>query len=217
MDEAIINAFHATSRLRRGDIFIGDAATPLVAVEDANTPAPGWVSDAWQRGTVLIGINPGGGGDAHRRNPTDDELYALIRAFRDADGNGRDVAFSKLSCTWRTIQKTHNIWRVISAVLEATGESEREVGFMNVVPFRTRMDKLPSRAQIARSWHLAAKPQLEALKPKRIVCLGKKAWDVLVRFEEVKDKLVLIKRAIGDSYIPPEAQATLRDLASARQ
>lgn len=105
---------------------------------------------------------------------------------------------------------------MISAVLQATGESEREIGFINVVPFRTRMDKLPSRAEVTAAWKLAAKPQLDALDPKRIVCLGKKAWDVLSRYEDFQHKLVLMKRAIGDSYIPPEAQNTLQELAKQR-
>ena len=216
MDEVIVDAFHATSRLTRSDIFVGDAATPITAIEDANTPAPGWVGDAWQNGTVLIGINPGGGGDAYRRNPTDDQLYGLLRAFRNAEGVERQHVFASLTSMWRSIQKTHNIWRVVNAVLEATGESEHEIAFMNVVPFRTRMDKVPSRAELDAAWRLAAKPQLEALEPKRIICLGKKAWDVLSRIEMVANKLVLMKRAIGDSYIPPEAQATLRELARER-
>lgn len=217
IDEVIVAAFHATSRLKRSLIFQGEALTPLVAVGDANTAAPGWVGEAWRGGTVLVGINPGGGGDAYRRNPTDDELYALLRAFRDAGAGDRQLAFSELSTAWRAIQKTHNIWRVIGAVLAATGESEREVAFMNVVPFRTRMDKIPSRPEIAVAWRHAAKPQLEALEPERVVCLGKKAWDVLARFGEVHEKLVLIKRAIGDSYIPPDAQVALRELAGRRQ
>ena len=217
MDQAVMSAFHATSRLRRSDIFSGDALTPITAVEDANTAAPGWVGDDWRQGTLLIGINPGGGGDNYRRNATDDQLYRLLREFRDAEGANLASAFSELSTVWRSVQRTHNISRVISAVLEATGETDREVGFINVVPFRTRMDKLPSRVEVARAWALAAKPQIEALKPKRIICLGKKAWDVLSRFTEVEHKLVLMKRAIGDSYIPPEAQETLRELAKQRR
>lgn len=216
MDQAIINAFHATSRLKRSDIFAGEALTPIIAIEDANTPAPGWIGVDWRQGSVLIGINPGGGGDTYRRNPTDDQLYTLLREFRDSEPHDRASLFSDVSAAWRSIQRTHNIWRVISAVLEATGESEREVGFMNVVPFRTRMDKLPSRAEISAAWNLATKPQLAALKPTRIICLGKKAWDVLSRYSDIEHKLVLIKRAIGDSYIPPEAQETLRQLAKER-
>lgn len=214
MDDAVISAFHATSQLQRNDIFVGEDLTPIVAAEDANTPAPGWVGESWSELTVLIGINPGGGGDAYRRTPTDDQLYRLLRAFRAASGEHRARAFSNLSSTWRSIQKTHNIWRVIKTVIQATGESEREIGFMNVVPFRTRMDKLPSRAEISAAWRLATRPQLEALQPKRVICLGKKAWDVLSRLEHGQYELVLIKRAIGDSYIPPEAQAVLRELAS---
>lgn len=216
MDHPVISAFHATSRLRRQDIFAGDGLTPVTAIEDANTAAPGWVGDDWQNGTVLIGINPGGGGDSYRRNPTDDQLYNLLRQFRDADGPRRGSALAELSSVWRSIQATHNLWRVISAVLEATGEKASEIAFMNVVPFRTRMDRLPSRAEIAAAYRLAAKPQLDALKPERIVCLGTKAWDVLSRYDDVRGKLILMKRAIGDSYIPPEAQATLRELARQR-
>ena len=216
MDESIVSAFHATSRLKRSDIFTGETLTPLVAVEDANTSAPGWVGDDWRQGTVLIGINPGGGGDNYRRNPTDDQLYDLLRAFRDAEESELASVFSELSAVWRSIQRTHNIWRVISAVLEATGESEREVSFMNVVPFRTRMDKTPSRAELTAAWHLAAKPQLDALKPKRIICLGKKAWDSIRVYDDVSGELILIKRGIGDSYIPATAQETLQMLTKLR-
>jgi hypothetical protein len=217
MDTAIIRAFHATSRLQRTDIFSGNTLTPVTAVEDAHTPAPGWVGDHWHKGTVLIGINPGGGGDNYRRNPTDDQLYKLLRKFRDTEESNRASAFSEVSSFWAFIQRTHNVWRVINAVLEATGESESEIAFMNVMPFRTRMDKLPSRVEIAAAWKFAAKPQLDALMPSRIVCLGKIAWDVLRRFDVVQHKIVLMKRAIGDSYIPPEAQETLRQLAKQRQ
>ena len=217
MDQAVVRAFHATSCLCRSNIFSEDSLIPVTAVEDANTAAPGWVGDDWREGTVLIGINPGGGGDNYRRNPTDDQLYRLLRKFRDAEGSNLAPAFLELTTAWRSIQRTHNIWRVIGAILEATGETEREISFINVVPFRTRMDKLPSRVELARAWTSAAKPQIDVLKPKRIICLGKKAWDVLSRFTEVEHKLVLMKRAIGDSYIPPEAQETLRELAKQRR
>ncbi|WP_207759284.1 hypothetical protein, partial [Sandarakinorhabdus cyanobacteriorum] len=60
--------------------------------------------------------------------------------------------------------------------------------------------------------------QVRALAPSRIVALGCKAYDALLNVgAESEHQIVLIKRAIGDTTIPPQALAILAQLKAARK
>jgi len=218
ISEAIVAAFHCTALMRRRDIFATDALRPITAAEDADTAAPGWVGSRWSGGTLLVGINPGGGGDQYRRNPTDDELYSLLRAFRDAlTEPARKEALEHASRAWQRIQQGHNIWRIIAPILEATGETPDEIAFMNILPFRTRMDRAAPASTLRQAWAQSAEPQIRALQPRRIIALGAKAWKVLSGFPSpCGAETFLFKRGIGDSYIPTESRELLRALAARR-
>ena len=218
MNKSIVEAFHAVSRLHRADLFDSDSLMPISATEDANTPAAGWVGSHWSGGTLLVGINPGGGGDDYRRNPTDAELYKLLRALAAAgDENEAEQALARVSVTWQRLQRTHNIWRIIEPILNATGEQLNDIAFLNILPFRTRMDRSAPVAVLRRAWSQASGRQLVALRPRRVIALGKKAWNALSRFPLAQGvDLILFKRGIGDSYIPVESQAVLRSLAHER-
>ena len=219
----IIDVFHQVAQLRREDLFLDDRAMPITHREDAKTAATGWVGPDYEAGSiVLVGVNPGGGGDGYRGNPTDAELYQRLRAFRDAKGNDRGAAFAALNDAWLSIQKTHSIWRVVVAVLNATGLRASQVAFMNMLPFRTREDKPAPVSVMASAWRLAAEPQIRVLAPAAIVSLGFKAGDALGKFADPKTipPVFKIKRARGDMRIPDEARATLvelRDWMNARR
>lgn len=217
MQGIFVEAMHATARLKRPEVFSDDLLMPVTALIDANTASPGWVGSDWQPGgTLLVGINPGGGGDAYRGNPTDTSLYRLIRAFRDAPEPKRAAALAALSEAWIAIQAAHNIRRVVDAVFEATSSKARNAAFINMVPFRTRNDAAPRKGDLLRAWQAAVGAQVAALAPRRIIALGKKAHDGLVAVQAVEAyEVVLIKRAIGDSTITAEAQETLARLRKA--
>jgi hypothetical protein len=215
---AIIDAFSQTAKLTRESLNLPATLMPLTVQEDARTAAPGWIGSNWKGGTLMVGINPGGGGDAYRRNPTDDRLYALLRAVREAGSKEQQRdALMAASKAWISIQRTHNIWRIIEAILSATGEDVEQVAFMNIMPFRTRMDKEPPVVAMAAAWKLSAGPQVNALAPRRIIALGAKAYKALSRFSmDASAELIQFKRGIGDSYIPPESQIVLTQLRAAR-
>lgn len=217
--EQMIQAFHAVSKLRRDDLFDDTRLMPITATDDARTPACGWVGRQWHPGSdVLIGINPGGGGDNYRCNPTDDRLYGLLRAFRDSEGAARGPALASLSAAWIDIQRGHNIWRLISALLNATGRNVEQCAFLNILPFRTRMDQPAPLATIQRAIEKALRPQLAALRPGRVFTLGLKAHNALKRLGDIGGaELIALRRTIGDSYIAPATQATLQVLAEKRE
>jgi len=211
----IIDSFHKVAQLRRENLFRDDRLMPITHREDANTAAPGWVGHDYQPGSiVLLGINPGGGGDAYRGNPTDRALYGRLRAFRDASPQDLEAAFTRLNESWLSIQQTHSLWRVISAALDATGLRSSQVAFLNMLPFRTREDKTAPSAVMANAWRLAAQPQIRALAPKAIVTLGFKAADALDRLANTGSvpRVFRLKRARGDTRITDEARATLAEL-----
>ena len=216
MSDSIVDAFHATTLLKRSDLFDDDRLTPITSIADAATPAPGWVGKDWRfGGTLLVAINPGGGGDTHRLNPTDERLYGLIRRFRDAGAEKQPSALREMSDAWIEIQSTHNIRRVIDAVLEATRSSCAQAAFLNVLPFRTRNDKPTRASELRQAWRKATAGQVQALAPRRIVALGCKAHDALVAAGADKaHEVVLIKRAIGDNRLTPHARETLAALAA---
>lgn len=216
MTDSIVAAFHATSLLAPSAVFAEEGLQPITALDDTNTAAPGWIGDRWRPGgTLLVGINPGGGGDAYRGNATDARLYGLIQEFRHAEPGDQADALAAMSDAWIAIQATHNIRRIIDAVLDAVGEYARSSAFINVVPFRTRNDAAPRKTALTRAWKLASGPQVEALAPRRIVALGRKAYDALLQLgADRKFDVVLIKRSIGDSAVTADAREVLARLRS---
>lgn len=215
MHPDIVSAFHRTVHLHRDEVFEDDRLMPQCSIADAHIAAPGWVGRDWQPGgTLLVAINPAGGGDNYRINPTDARLYDLVRAFRLAEGlASQSATLRALSDAWLQIQNTHSINRVMAAVLAATGGTFQSSAFLNVLPFRTRENKSARRSEVRNAWDKGASHQVRALAPARIVALGCKAYDALLAAEAHHDhKIVLIKRAIGDNSIPPHALETLAQL-----
>lgn len=210
----IVDGYHRTSLLEREAIFDTAKLMPITQTDDASTAAPGWVGPSWKAGgTVLMAINPGGGGDNYRLNSADEQLYGLIRRFKFASPVERKEALLALSDAWVKIQMTHNIYRIIRPILEALSADNDDVAFLNVLPFRTRNDAPAGSANLRRAWDVATRHQVEALKPKRIIALGRKAFDALTAAGATRQyDVIYIKRAIGDSYITLEAQATIQAL-----
>jgi hypothetical protein len=215
MHTDIVSAFHRTVRIQRDEVFEDDRLMPQCSIADAYIAAPGWVGRDWQPGgTLLVAINPAGGGDNYRINPTDARLYDLVRAFRAAEGlASQSATLRALSDAWLQIQSTHSINRVLAAVLAATGGTFQSSAFLNVLPFRTRENKSARRSELRNAWDKGTSHQVRALAPARIVALGCKAYDALLAADAHHDyKIVLIKRAIGDNSIPPHALETLAQL-----
>ena len=218
MHPDIVSAFHRTARLQRDEVFEDDRLMPQRSIADAHISAPGWVGRHWQPGgTLLVAINPAGGGDNYRVNPTDARLYDLVRAFRLAEGFASQSATLRvLSDAWLQIQYTHSINRVMAAVLAATGGTFQSTAFLNVLPFRTRENKSARRSEVRNAWEKGTGNQVRALAPGRIVALGCKAHDALLAADAHREhKIVMIKRSIGDKSIPPHAQETLARMKAA--
>lgn len=214
MNEEIVQAFARIARLERQEVFDDERLMPKTSVDDAIQAAPGWVGSSWDGGTLLVGINPGGGGDNYRGNPSDKALYDACRRLKEAHSAlDQKEALGALSNFWMQTQRTHNIWRIISKIIDATGERESDIAFMNILPFRTREDALPRRREIGKVWTMATQPAISALGPTRIIALGAKAYKVLdAQLLSSSWPIIEFKRRMGDTSIHPEAAIVLGQL-----
>lgn len=215
---AIVTAFHRVATLSREEVFGPHDDRPISDPDNVGTAAPGWVGEDWSGDLLLVGNFPGGGGDRYAGNPTDAELYAAFRAFRDSiEGTPRVAAFERMSRVYREAEQSHALWRtVIRAVLGAAGVPEARAAFINLVPFRTRENRPPAAAARRRAWTLGVRAQVEALSPHRIVALGVATGKALASLNPPELHYEVIPRAIGDTRLPAEAEPVLQRLRAGR-
>jgi hypothetical protein len=206
--------FHVVVKIPRERIFgsADEGCRPINLPDDAKTMFAGYVGEQFTpgHGLLLLAINPGGGGDKYvRRTPEDEIFYPLLAAFKAAAPSQILESFERINGAFPPIVRGWNLWRILGPTLNAAGRSLDEVAYMNVVPYRTRGDKLPPTAARRAAWDLIVKPTLGVLKPRAIVTLGKKAESVITALSSSTTRVqrFCVPRTIGDSYVSPEAES----------
>ena len=162
------------------------------------------------QGLLLLGINPGGGGDADRyRTTEDEELYPLLADFKNAHSGGVVERFeSANSCFARVVQRW-NLWTIFLPTLAAAGRSIGDVAYMNVVPYRTRKNNTPPIAARRLAWARIVEPTIRLLAPQAIIALGKKADAVVQPLNKTDVKYFCVPRTNGDRYVSEKALGVL--------
>ena len=190
---------------------------PLHLADDANTMFAGFVGRRYRSdaGILLLAINPGGGGDAYRsRTGEDEHFYPLLRAFKRATPEHALEAFERVNEAFAEIVRHWNVWRIIERTLEAAGKALDEVAYMNLVPYRTRADKMPPVAARRTAVKRIVEPTIDLLIPRAIVALGKKAGTIQdIRRPDVP--MYCVRRTIGDTYVHADAMQTLAEMRRA--
>jgi len=204
--KSLASHFNLMARVSRREIF-GDADTkyrPINLPEDNSTMFAGYVGRDYSPGDglVLLAINPGGGGDAYtRRIPEDEVFYPLLIAFKQAKGSSILPAFEAINDAFVPIVKGWNLWRILEPTLRAAEARIEQVAYMNVVPYRTREDKMPPVAARRTAWGEIIQPTLDLLAPRATITLGKKAGAVVEALSDSDVPTYCVPRTIGDSYI----------------
>lgn len=210
---SVARRFIKNMNVAREAIFGVDDPMPLANQDDAMVMFPGALGSAYKPGKpVLIGINPGGGGDTYVPTPMDHELYPILRRLKlgsICEETEVVQAIKDMSEIYFRAQATWNIHRIFKPVIEAAGVEESEVAFLNAVPYRTRDNKAPRVAAKRNAWTLVTEPLLDVLQPGCIIALGKQAGDCLERFYEGPARCFVVPRTIGDSYISDKAHRVL--------
>jgi hypothetical protein len=207
--------FHNVSQFTREQLRLEEEHMPLYNQQDAETMFAAYVGKGYipGEGTLIIGINPGGGGEKNRYGPSghDKIFYPVVRRFI-ASGAIKD--FDHIVTVFPEVVPHWGIWAIMSPVLYAAWRPIEDIAYMNMVPYRTRNDGLPKAAARNASWEHVTGPSLDVLNPRTIVTLGKGASDMLGHFngEDRAANYYCIKRLRGDSGIHPEAKETLRKM-----
>ena len=211
----VAKVFRECVQVERTDIFGENDPIPLFNQDDAKVMFPGLVSEGYVpgEGMVIMAINPAGGGDNDNRISTDHALYDAMNEFKKATEN---QIYEKFEVLNRSALESEQSWggltKYINAILEATGRQNNHV-YMNAVPYRIRGDKanaLPKDAFI-RAYDRIISKQLEILKPRAIVVLGKTTDNVLGRY--YRDKApgyYVIPGTIGWRYVTKEAEDAIK-------
>jgi hypothetical protein len=202
--------FYVLVRVPREAIFreVEAQCRPINLPDDASTMFAGYVGKEYtpSKGVLLLAINPGGGGDSYtERTPEDEDFYPLLKRFKAVKPAEVSDAFEQINLAFVPIVKRWNLWRILEPTLAAAGKSIDQVAYMNVVPYRTRGDKMPPAAVRRAAWRELIEPTIELLHPRAIITLGKKAGSVVDALYTGGRHLYCVPRTIGDSWVSDAA------------
>ena len=210
--EGVSRAFQAALRVSREQLFEAERGLPVSLADSAQTPYLGWVGARYSGGTVLIGKNPGGGGDSQVvATGYDLKVEQELKALRDGSEGEAVPRLAQLTRTFHEQLPTIGMGVLLNRVLAATGETLEDVAFFNICPYRTRNDESLSSTTQRKSRELVAGPLLRALKPDTIIYLGVGAGREAAKTLNARWTYVL-PRAINDRQLKAEAVPVLAQI-----
>ena len=206
----IANLWRDCVRISRKEFFgaADEDCAPMHLLADAATMFVGYVGPQYRLGVspILLAVNPGGGGDAYMTRTAADELfYPLLEKFRAAERGEVVKSFERINAAFAAIVKGWNLWRILQPTLEAAHVSIQDVAFMNIVPYRTRNDRMPRVAAARTAWTRIIGPSLDVLAPSAVVAMGKKAGNLVDRLHSGGAPVYCVPRTNGDRYVSNEA------------
>jgi hypothetical protein len=213
-------AFHRASQVTRSTLYGTDSdhQLPLYLPSDARVPFLGFCGTGYRSGgTVLLAINPGGGGDKYMaRTPQDNEIVPRINAFVTAKPAVLSETFQDMCESYSTQVQSWNLWRILLPTLKACNTELEDICYLNLFPYRTARDARPSLRALNTAWISIVKPLLQSLQPTVLVALGKKAGKIAESVHSAPPELFVVPRTIGDSYLCDEAKQVLSTIQQCR-
>jgi hypothetical protein len=146
--------------------------------QDDLTPQFGFVGRAYTKTRVLLlGINPGNGRETNTRTATDERMMpSLIRFARDPSPTNFTVAqgaYQAECANW-------HIWRRHCAEITGAGKlSLDDIAYSNSLPWRTGSESNFDESVAERAATLYAHPLIDELNPAIVICLGKRAAEIV--------------------------------------
>ena len=216
--QVIANLWHICAQIDRPQFFGDDDDAkwrPLHLQDESATMTVGYLGSRYRVDTdlFLLGINPGGGSDAHvTRNRHDEHIYPRLMSFKGAPAADALAAFEQLQRVYPSAIRSWPLWTIIEPILDAVRRSLDTVTLMNVVPYRTRNDKPPPTRSRNLGWEIVA-TTLQHLRPKALVVLGREAGKVVNKFHNDDDRPVYcVPRMRGDRGVKPTARDEINRL-----
>jgi hypothetical protein len=163
--------------------FFRDALTDLPSNRssllqlDDLIPQFGYVGQRYKEGGVLlVGLNPGNGSGNVNRNAWDARMMPILARFAQDPSPEHFLqaqhAYRRECTTWR-------IWRHCTEIMDAGKLTPDEIAYSNCLPWRTGSRSNFDDYVADRAANLYARPLIEELRPSLVVCLGKRATDIV--------------------------------------
>jgi len=212
--ETIALGMQRALRIEREAIFPGGELLPISLPDFASVPYLGWVGPSF-RGTIIVGKNPGGGGDTQGDvKPHDRAVAEALLALKNAAAEQSGERLTGVYEAYTAQAPTIGMGTLLGRVLQALGEAREEVAFVNLCPYRTRNDKDPSAAAARLSARLVLAPLVHALNADTVVLMGGVAGRAA---PELQARWVYkLKRRINDYQLHPEAALKLEEMRASQ-
>lgn len=166
----------------------------LAAQATATLLHPGFVGPDYPidgTGTLIIGMNPGGG--------TDTTNHAERQTLFDIRATDSLAAYDRVNQVAAELFASWPIWRNnLLPLLKAAGVAPASVSYIHAVPFRVSDNAMLSGIY-ASAWKRVSSRQAALLNPGRIILAGKTAGKKLQPLIPIKSKIVT--RSIGDNQL----------------
>ena len=216
--QAVATLWHRCAQIERSAIFGPADATrwrPEHRPDISALMFSGCVGSSYQADIdpLLIAINPGGGDDKELTS-INENFYALLRLFKDAEPEEVLERWEHVNAMGLPVFKSWNIWNIIKPTLDAVDRTFCHVAFINAIPYRTRGNKKPPVMAGKMAWELITQPTIDLLAPREIIALGKKAGDVIDLYYKGNQRTTTVPRTNGDKHVRPEADDALRGLCA---
>jgi uracil-DNA glycosylase len=159
-------------QVTRNALFDGDDLLPMSLPELSRVSYVGWIGPRFA-GTIIVGKNPGGGGDAQSKVKLHDrEVANALERLRTAAPGDRAERLTQVYGAFAAQSPTIGMGTLMGRVLEALGDERDQVAFVNMCPYRTRNDADPKPATIERCARLVLAPLVASLRPDTVILLG---------------------------------------------
>jgi len=167
---------------------------------------PGYVGLAYS-GLVFLSMNPGNG-SSNGLGEEDKRQYKALRQLRNAGPGHVTQVFQELNNILFEITPTWRIYKMlVRPILSPAGWDLSQIAYLTLLQWRTSKSSGLNRLYRI-CWNAHTREQLDLLKPKIIVVLGKGAWRTLHRYDYPADSRC-IPRCIGDRRVSPEGKKAI--------
>ena len=139
-------------------------------------------------------------------------FYPLLAEFKRATSQDCETTFEQVNGAFMAAVMGWNLRRILLPTLEAAGTTIEEVAYMNVVPYRTREERMPPIAVRRSSWAKIVAPTIDLLSPRALITLGKKAGGVVTALYDGAIAHYCVPRTIGDTRVSEDAREVHRQM-----
>jgi hypothetical protein len=173
---------------------------------------PGYIGTEYSGRLVFVSMNPGNGGGG--LSADDQKQYPALTRLRDAAPDELVPAFLQLSTILAEITPHWRIYKMlVEPILSRANIPVTQIAWLTLLQWRTE-PKVELRPLYDRCWNTHTKAQIDLLKPKMTILLGKGAGRVFGSYVGSGFKIHTIRRSIGDRSVPPEGREAIERITS---